>query len=282
MKRAFVFFSLAALAAPVLAQQEAAEVTKTPQADSKEAHVRVIAQPGLFKAPVVTRPLKIAVYTGGGAGEGNANLLVTAGNRLAGAECIKLAPEDYSKVDLAQFDILVFAGGSGSKQAAALGETGRAAIRDYVQKGGGYLGICAGAYLATAGYPWSLGILDAKTRSTKWARGGGAVSLELTDDAKAIFGVSGEKFPIRYNNGPVIEPFNSPDIPDYKVAAYFRDELAENGTPAGLMKDSPAMAYGTFGKGKVMAISPHAEGTKNLENLLPDVLAWLGDKTPAK
>ncbi|BCM90671.1 hypothetical protein IAD21_02528 [Abditibacteriota bacterium] len=180
---------------------------------------------------------------------------------------------------MSQFDILVFAGGSGSGQSKAIGEVGLGNVRKFVKNGGSYLGICAGAYLACSNYPWSLGLMNAKTRSTKWMRGGGAVALELTANGQKIFGDVKQTFPVRYNNGPIIEPDNKPDAPPYTVIAYFRNELAEHNTPVGLMKDTPAAMCSQYGKGRVLTISPHFEGTKNAENFLPTALAWLGDKT---
>jgi putative intracellular protease/amidase len=51
-------------------------------------------------------------------------------------------------VCVAQFDLVVFPGGSGSRQAAALEQEGRGAVWRFVEAGGGYLGVCVGAYLA--------------------------------------------------------------------------------------------------------------------------------------
>ena len=68
---------------------------------------------------------------------------------------------------LDQFDVVVFPGGSGSKQAQALGPEGRRAVQQFVHGGGGYVGICAGAYLATAKYDWGLALVNAKTFTGK-------------------------------------------------------------------------------------------------------------------
>lgn len=70
--------------------------------------------------------LKVAVYDGAGAaGRGIPNVLAHLGkqtNVLAG----RVAPEDIRAGALSQFDVVFFTGGSGSGQANALGETGRA------------------------------------------------------------------------------------------------------------------------------------------------------------
>jgi putative intracellular protease/amidase len=69
--------------------------------------------------------------------------------------------DDIRSGGLAKLDLLIQPGGSGGGQGRHLGEGGRDAIRDFVQDGGGFIGICAGAYLASADYTWSLNILDA-------------------------------------------------------------------------------------------------------------------------
>src|SRR5262249_17017320 len=59
---------------------------------------------------------------------------------------------------LARFDVLIFPGGRAHKQAAALGENARRAVKEFIRSGGGYVGICAGGFLASAQYDWSLGL----------------------------------------------------------------------------------------------------------------------------
>ena len=53
----------------------------------------------------------------------------------------KLRPE--------RFDVLYILGGSVSNYYYALGAYGHDAIRRFVSEGGGYVGICAGAYLGS-------------------------------------------------------------------------------------------------------------------------------------
>src|SRR5262249_1688847 len=63
---------------------------------------------------------------------------------------------------LARFDVLIFPGGRAHKQAAALGENARGAVKDFIRSGGGYVGICAGGFLASAQYDWSLGLVNTR------------------------------------------------------------------------------------------------------------------------
>ena len=234
--------------------------------------------PNLFSAPENTRPLKIAIYDGPGSGEKGIVSVTARAQQLAGAKVTPLKPAEIGTRDLSEFDVIIFSGGSGSAQSKAIGEAGRKNVRQFVERGGGYLGICAGAYLACAGFDWGLGILNAKTVSNKWQRGGAMVQMELTDSGRDFFGKVDGRFTIRYHNGPIIQPLGRAELPAYKVAAFFRTEIANNGTPKGVMIDSPAAVFATFGRGRVITISPHSEDTPGLENVVPRALAWIAAK----
>ena len=232
----------------------------------------------LFAAPTNVRPLKIAIYEGDGSGAKGVAAVSERAAQLPGVQITRVKAAEMGTRDLGEFDIVIFSGGSGSAQSKAIGDAGRKNVRAFVERGGGYLGICAGAYLACAGFDWGLGILNAKTVSPKWRRGGGMVRAELTESGRHILGSVREPFTIRYNNGPIIQPLVRADLPPYQVAAYFRTELAKNGTPVGVMVNSPAAVYAPFGQGRVFTLSPHSEDTPGLENVIPRALAWLGAK----
>lgn len=232
----------------------------------------------LFAMPEKVRPLKIAIYHGPGSGDGGIVAVTKRAEQLPGAKVTALKPGEIGTRDLSEFDVVIFSGGSGSAQSKAIGEAGRKNVREFVEKGGGYLGICAGAYLACAGFDWGLGILNAKTVSNKWQRGGGMVRAELTDGGRDFFGPVQGQFTIRYHNGPIIQPLGRADLPAYQVAAFFRTEMAKNNTPVGVMVGSPAAVFAPFGKGRVITISPHSEDTPGLENVIPRALAWVTAK----
>lgn len=235
---------------------------------------------GVFAMPMKVRPLKIAIYEGDGSGAKGIAAVTQRAEQLAGAKVTSVKAAELGTRDLSEFDVVIFSGGSGSAQSKAIGEAGRKNVREFVERGGGYLGICAGAYLACAGFEWGLGILNAKTVSPKWRRGGGMVRAELTDEGRGLFGPVQDGFTIRYNNGPIIAPLGRAGLPTYRVAAFFRTELAKNNTPVGVMVNSPAVVYAPFGQGRVLTTSPHSEDTPGLENMIPQALVWLGDKSP--
>ncbi len=222
----------------------------------------------------VTPPIRVALFDDAGSfGKG----VPAVSEQLSATKDFKVTivkGPDIAAGVLKDYDVVVFTGGSGSKQAAALGDAGKQQVRDFVEKGGGYVGVCAGAYLACSGFSWSLGVLDAKTVSSKWMRGKGQVKIEVTPPGAETTGLPAKEVEIRYANGPIIQPAGRAEIPDYETLASFRSELAENGTPAGVMVNSPAWARGTFGKGHVLISSPHPEQTAGMENWIANAVRW--------
>jgi glutamine amidotransferase-like uncharacterized protein len=178
---------------------------------------------------------------------------------------------------LSPFDVVVFPGGTGSGTASALGASGRRVVRSFVAKGGGCLGICAGAYLVTRNYSWSLHVLDARIRDTRhWARGKGTVSIRLTRAGRRFFGEKRDSVRVLYAQGPLLVRGTDPKIPDYELIAEYRSEVAKNGAPRGVMIGTAAIARGVYGKGRVTAMSPHPESTKGFCDYIRKAILWLG------
>jgi len=212
-------------------------------------------------------PLRVAIYNGGGTGNKGLAAVrrVLAGQRDFAVNAA-VSPADLADGALAQFDVVVFPGGSGSKQAAAIGPAGHKAVRAFVQHGGGYIGICAGAYLATYRYTWGLKIIDAYTVDRKhWNRGNGMVKVELTDAGRTVLKGPARHMDIRYAQGPLLGRAEVDDLPDYTVWAHFRSEIAKNGAPKGVMVNTPAVISAPFGKGRVVCFSPHFENPQSEE-----------------
>jgi GMP synthase-like glutamine amidotransferase len=230
----------------------------------------------IIAPPKKTKPLKIAIFDGKGASGGGIENMIGRIESIPQASVTRVKAEEWATIDLKPFDLVVFSGGSGSAQAKSIGEAGRDNVRKYVRGGGGYVGVCAGAYLACSNFPWSLGILNAATVSSKWQRGQAFVDLEVTDEGHKLLGDVHGKFKVRYHNGPIIKPAGRTDLPAYTAVTLFRSEIAEFGSPAGVMVNSPAQAIGLCGKGRVFISSPHPENTPGLENLIPRGVLWAG------
>jgi len=236
--------------------------------------------------PTNTNALCVAVYDAGGVGSSGPRNL----NRILGGMknvlFRRVGAEDIRDGVLAQFDLAIFPGGSGSKQAAALDAKGRSVVKAFVKGGGGYIGICAGSYLAASNYKWSLGISNHKTycetidlpnigRKSMWYRGPSAtVKMELTDAGRKILGEKIGPFDVRYQNGPIMSPMGVKGLGEFRTLAHFRSEVSRYDPQKGTMVNTPAIISGNFGKGRVFCISPHPESSRSLHKLMENAIRW--------
>jgi Biotin-protein ligase, N terminal len=228
----------------------------------------------IITPPVESRPLKVMVYSGPGAPEGGVENVVNVLKPFPYVTVTVAPPESFATLTRDTCDVVVFPGGTGGGQSKGLGEAGLKNVRQFVGDGGGYVGICAGAYLACSNFSWGLGILNAGTVSNKWMRGQAILDLETTSDATPILGEVKGVFKVRYNNGPILKPWTRTDLPAYTTLSVFRTETAKYGSPVGVQINSPAQVSAPFGKGRVFVSSPHPENTPGLEYLIPRAVFW--------
>ncbi len=227
-------------------------------------------------------PIRVAIYSDAGStGRGFKNISKCL--PAPAFVCESLKAEDIRAGKLAGFDLLICPGGSASKQAANLQPEGRKIIRDFVASGHGYVGFCAGAYLATSNYPWSLNILNAKVLDTAhWARGNGDVKLKLTADGKSLLTAADEIVTFHYAQGPLLAPGSNAELPAFQSLATFDSEInKDNKAPKGVMLNSTAIASAPFGQGRVFCFSPHPEATPGLENFVVQAVRWAATRQPA-
>ena len=179
---------------------------------------------------------------------------------------------------LDDFHVVVFPGGEAMEQWPALGEGGRLAVRRFVRGGGGYIGICAGAYM-TAQHPkyrWGLGLLDADILDhDHYARGVGFVKIELTDAGREALGDKRKGLlELHYGNGPLFLRAQKDRVPDYREFAFYRTGIARGGARVETMVDTPAIIGGSYGKGRVVASSGHTGWSKGLEHFFSRYVLW--------
>ena len=162
-----------------------------------------------------------------------------------------------------------------------MGEEGRSQVRDFVKTGRGLVGICAGAYLASCDYEWSLHVLDAKVIDREhWNRGTGTVEIALSSLGRETLELAQDQTEIYYHQGPLLAPADDPAVPDYQPLATYVGEVAKNGAPTGVMPGTTAIALGKFGDGRVLCFSPHPEKTPQLGSILLQGIYWAAQGTP--
>jgi glutamine amidotransferase-like uncharacterized protein len=241
------------------------------------AMVSNAAEPAIALAPLPNpaRPIRIAIYEGVGSVKEGVGHVEAGVKLIPGATIERLAAKDFATRDLSKYDVVVFSAGAASAQAKDIGDAGRKKVRQYVEQGGAYLGICAGAYLACAEFDWGLQLINAHTISDKWQRGEATVEMQLTPEGRKLFGNVEKPLKVRYENGPVIGQLDREGMPRFRTLATYATEIAENDSPVGIMTGSPAMAEAPFGKGRVIIFSPHPENTPGLERMLPLAISRL-------
>lgn len=212
----------------------------------------------------------VAMYVSAGVSGSGPNRLESLLDESHGFDLRRVCATDIREGALSQFDVVIFPGGSGSGQARSLDESGRKAVIDFVEDGGGYVGICAGAYLASTGYDWSLGIIDAKVIDRKhWKRGKGMTHIEWQPN---MMPYHHHQNALLYANGPLYAPADVEELIDYTTLAIYKSEINTNNAPEGVMLNSPAIVTGNFKDGTVVCISPHPEQTEGCDSLLRDLV----------
>lgn len=240
----------------------------------------ILATPVVAAEPKpAAAPVRVAVYADEGALKKRGSV-ADGVDEMAGFKAELVTAADIRAGKLKDFKVVIQPGGSGSVQGKALGEEGRAAIKGFVKGGGGYVGICAGSYLASRTYDWSLHILDAEVVDrAHWARGTGEVVLDLKPTGKDFFGRKGDDIRVYYGQGPLLAPGKDPAIPDYEELASYATEIhSKGGAQPGVMKGTTAAARGTFGGGRVFCWSPHPEKTDPTHDLFHKAVAWAAGK----
>jgi len=221
------------------------------------------------------KPIQVGVYADFGASDHCVIETVAALSLDPEMQVRKLSGVDIANAALDNVDVVVFPGGSGSKQACSLGEIGRTYVREFVASGGGYVGICAGAYLGSdhPDYDWRLGLADAHVIDREhYERGKSLINVELTPDGSRLLKEYGSKTTVQcyYANGPLLSPGQNPELNDFTALAHFKSDVhLTHDAPAGKMPGSTFLLEVSYGVGKVMLCAGHPESTPGARWIIP-------------
>lgn len=233
----------------------------------------------LVAGETTPKPVKVAFYLqADNAYYGTSRThLLSILTKEAGFECQIVTAEDIRAGKLAGFQALIMPGGVASKQAEKLQDDGRQKIRSFVENGGGYVGICAGSYLASNDYSWSIGLINAKAVDRKhWARGKGDVTIAFSETGNQALSFAPKTAVVNYRQGPLFAPGDKKDLPAYESLATFTTEICENGATPGAMIGTTAIARAPFGKGRVICYGPHPERPSGPNSLIVHGVMWAG------
>ncbi len=222
------------------------------------------------------RILKVGVYGDGGASPVCVTETVAALEIDSGMVPVVVHGADIQSGVLDSLDVIVFPGGSGSKESCSMGSVGRKKVREFVLKRGkGCVGICAGGYLLSTSpnYPSSLDLISAAVYdSAHYNRGRGLIEVRLTKAGEKYFPeLSGRKsIFIQYYDGPVLVPETEAGVSAYtELGQYVTDIHLTGGSQPGVTPGKTALLLNKAGNGRVFTIVGHPEATPGMRWMIP-------------
>jgi glutamine amidotransferase-like uncharacterized protein len=188
---------------------------------------------------------------------------------------------------LDMLDVFCVPGGGPSKMSKDMGPVGRAKIKQFVKRGGGYIGFCAGAYLA-AGHkdtPYhDMQMVNAEqVKPYEYGdRGTAVVELKLTEKGKQLLPECRGNKPVfmQYANGILFVPGDRPDLEGYETLMKFVSDVHHDKPiqSAGAMPGKAALVRAKYGKGTLVLCSQHPELTPGFEWMVPRMIRWAAQR----
>jgi len=192
----------------------------------------------------------------------------------------KISAVDIMNGALDKLDVLVFPGGSASKEYNNLGLEGAKKVKAFAsKKHKGLVGICAGGYLfsTTPGYP-SLELFPAPDIRDHYDRGRALIGFSINKAGKKIFPelTKVDTAYFQYYDGPMYDiPENSP----IKVLATLTSDIShKKGYPENVTPGKPAFFTIDYGDGKIIASVGHPEATPGMRWIVPRMARYVAGK----
>jgi hypothetical protein len=212
--------------------------------------------------------IKVLLYNGVYAGGDGVNGILETLNKANTNNLIPGYQFSYStstiinSQTLSSYNLLIMPGGDGGKYYLQSTNINGSAIKSFVANGGGYMGICAGAY-AAASYVdgWYSGWGIAPHIRCKAVDYVGKLQITITSTGQNLFGYTGTKT-IQHWNGPAM----------YSSGGWVPFANFTDGSSG--YKGYGAIAGDYYGNGRVVLLGPHPELTSSDLNIIPLLIKW--------
>ena len=200
---------------------------------------------------------KIGLYSDEGCAGNGVAFLARFAARSPQYELVLLDRSDMRPEVLEKLDVFVSPGGGSAKQLKSMGEAGRKALKEYIEKGGNYLGFCAGCYntlsrkdrLELLPFDW-LPNASGKTA---------VLPVDVNKRGGEVLGIKEGRYYARYSGGPVMRKGKETGKGRGEALAVFKNSIGKPDRAPASFLDTPAMIFGNYGKGKVLGVSFHPE-----------------------
>ncbi len=189
-----------------------------------------------------------------------------------------LDANDIRNGKLDELQLLLCPGGSSKAQYDAMGPEGVEKVKQFIENGGSYIGVCAGSFntmnregrIALLPYDY---ILNASGQLADLA-------FEFDKESAQLLDIKPGRHIIRYHGGNIMKPTETTaPMGEAKVLAVFKSSVSAYGKAPFNFMDTPAVVLGQYGKGKVLASSCHPESYESTHDIaLGSVLAVTGVK----
>ncbi len=221
-------------------------------------------------------PVRVAVFVGTGARNQGAYYHLMMATYANGVKGFPVDSKMIRAGALDQADLLVMPGGRSPLIAKTLGPAGAKKIKEFLRRGGSYIGTCAGCVLlseSTKSHPNMLEILPYKSI---FARGHAELAIAFNEDAKRLLGIKPATERIRYAGGPVFVPAKPVPEASFTVIGRYNsniDVYAKGERES--MVGKAAVFAGTYGKGRVFVCSVHPESSPATRHFLQSAFRYV-------
>ena len=247
------------------------------------AFAAVFAVLGNSLAAEAAKPLRVAVFVGSGARNVGAFRWLQITTCAKDMESIPVDGASVRNGALDGADVLVMPGGWSGGEAETLEADGREKVKDFVRRGGGYIGTCAGCCLAMESHKTHKDMLHMIPYT--FGPGGGAADMPIAFNplAKEMCGIPKKTWKIRYHGGPVPVPSTPVPEADVKVIATYAGDINTMGGPARKsMARQAAVIAGTYGKGRLFVSAVHPESDVNDHEILRCAFKYVSGREVAQ
>lgn len=215
------------------------------------------------------KKIQVGVFQGNGASETCVWETMAACGTDRSLDTKILTTKDLASGALSAIDVFIIPGGGGSREYLNIGGENHDRIKDFVENGGGLIGICAGAYLTsdTPGYS-CLKMSGGKAIDVEHDnRGRGVVKVTLNEEGKKIFPEVADRdtLYIMYYEGPVIVPNDEAAYSYNTLATMQSDVHVEGNAPSNMTNNKPFFYLTSYEKGKVFSVVGHPEATPGMQ-----------------
>lgn len=189
---------------------------------------------------------------------------------------------DIANNVLDSIDVIIVPGGSGKSQYLNFGALNQQRIKDFILKGKGALGICAGAYLysSTPGYNCMNLNGEQAIDIEHDNRGHGLAKFTLNEEGKRLFSELADRDTcyVIYYEGPVFVRNEQDTISNIIFGTMESDVHEEGNAPVDMTNGKPFFLGNNYGKGRVFSCIAHPEATLGMMWMIPRMVRWTLNK----